>query len=212
MSRLPSEAASRNMSACSAQAMSQVGCRLMVASSANTSLPFAPARCGDIALAWATKAAMSSAADGLASGSGPALRCPDVGAEDTSPADLGLIGSPAMIARQLQQALCGTATETGQCAGFAQVPVKRRERAGRSVLERRIGSDRPGAGHRRRILGHHRPERTVVCNEFVEHVLDRRLRLVGAGIAHIVMLEAGIDHRDPRLLALRRIRDDARVR
>jgi hypothetical protein len=52
MSRLPSEAASRNMSACSAQAMSQVGCRLMVASSANTSLPLAPGRCGDIARAF----------------------------------------------------------------------------------------------------------------------------------------------------------------
>src|ERR1700675_4051892 len=123
MSRLPSEAASRNMSACSPQAMSQVGCRLMVASSANTSLPLAPARCGDMALALATKAAMSSAADGRACGSGPALRCSAVGAEDTSFADLGLIGSPAMIARQLQQAQCGTATETGQCARFAQISV-----------------------------------------------------------------------------------------
>src|SRR5882757_2770488 len=36
-------AASRNMSACNAQAESQVGCRLMVASSAKTSRPRLPA-------------------------------------------------------------------------------------------------------------------------------------------------------------------------
>src|SRR5258708_17349887 len=123
MSRLPREAASRNMSACSAQAISQVGCRLMVASSANTSLPLAPARCGDMALALATKAAMSSAADGRASGSGPALRCSAFGAEDTSLADLGVIGSPAMIAHQSQRAQCGMSTEPGQCAGFAHIYV-----------------------------------------------------------------------------------------
>src|SRR3954463_7323702 len=98
MSRLPSEAASRNMSACNAQAMSQVGCRLMVASSANTSRPLAPARGGDIARALATRAEMSSAADGLASGNGLALRA----AEVTSPADLGLMGSPAMASRYPQ--------------------------------------------------------------------------------------------------------------
>jgi hypothetical protein len=34
-----------------------------------------------------------------------------------------LIGSPAMIARQLQQAQCGMATETGQCARFVQIYV-----------------------------------------------------------------------------------------
>ena len=70
MSRLPIEAASRNMSACSAQAMSQVGCRLMVASSANTSRPRAPAACGDIARALATKAAMSSGGRRPRSGNG----------------------------------------------------------------------------------------------------------------------------------------------
>ena len=85
------------MSACSAQAMSQVGCRLMVASSANTSLPLAPARCGDIARALATKAAMSSAADGLVSGNRPPLRASAF--EATSSADFGLMGSPAMSAR-----------------------------------------------------------------------------------------------------------------
>src|SRR5690349_20873192 len=93
MSRLPSEAASRNMSACSAQAMSQVGCRLMVASSANTSRPRAPAACGDIARALATKAAMSSELDARPSGIEPSLR------EDTSLRDFGLLGSPAMRAR-----------------------------------------------------------------------------------------------------------------
>src|SRR6266478_6109338 len=104
MSRLPSAAASRNISACSAQAMSHVGCRLMVASSANTSRPLAPARCGDVARALATKAAMSSEADDLGSGNGSVLRL-SAGRADTSSADFGLIGSPAMRARQLQHAL-----------------------------------------------------------------------------------------------------------
>src|ERR1700738_820074 len=106
MSRLPKEAASRNISACSAQAISQVGSRLMVASSANTSRPLAPAACGDIARALATKAAMSSEADGRASCSAPDL--PDAAFwPDTSPADFGLVGSPDISTRQLQQALCG---------------------------------------------------------------------------------------------------------
>src|SRR5271169_6187214 len=106
MSRLPRAAASRNISACSAQAMSQVGWRLMVASSANTSRPFAPAACGDIALALATKAAMSSEADGFASGNEPALPDAAFGAEVTSPADFGLVGSPDISARKIMQALC----------------------------------------------------------------------------------------------------------
>src|SRR5258708_16856906 len=81
-------AASRNMSACSAQAMSHVGCRLMVASSANTRRPRAPGACGDIALALATKAAMSSAAD-LASGNDPALPASAFFAEEISDAGFG---------------------------------------------------------------------------------------------------------------------------
>src|SRR6267142_1332534 len=89
MSRLPIAAASRNMSACSAQAMSQVGCRLMVASRANTSRPLAPAAWGDIARALATKAAMSSDADGFASGNAPGLAATPSRAAATSPADLG---------------------------------------------------------------------------------------------------------------------------
>src|SRR5215472_13213604 len=82
ISRLPSEAASRNISACSAQAISQVGWRLMVASSANTSRPPAPAACGDIARALATKPAISPEVEVFASPS----------ADVTSP-DLSVDGS-----------------------------------------------------------------------------------------------------------------------
>src|SRR3981081_4473797 len=102
MSRLPSAAASRNMSACRAQAMSQVGCRLMVASSANTSRPLAPAAWGDIARALATKAAMSSDADGFVCGSEPALPDAAFCAAETSPGDFGLVGSADISARTLQ--------------------------------------------------------------------------------------------------------------
>src|ERR1700704_5874315 len=116
MSRLPSEAASRNISACSAQAMSHVGCRLMVASSANTSRPLAPAACGDIARALATKAAISSDADGFVSGNEPALPDADFCAGETSVADFGLVGSPDISARKLLQALCGPGPGCGQCA------------------------------------------------------------------------------------------------
>src|SRR5277367_1069800 len=96
MSRLPSEAASRNMSACSAQAMSQVGCRLMVASSANTSRPRAPSASGDMARAFATKAAISSEVEALVSGSDPVL--PSACADVTS-LDLDLVGSLDIGAR-----------------------------------------------------------------------------------------------------------------
>src|ERR1700722_13183091 len=108
------------MSACNAQAMSQVGCRLMVASSAKISRPLAPGACGDIARALATKAAMSADAEGLASGSEPAFpdrALPDkpFGADDTSPADFGLVGSPDIDARKLPRALCGARSGGGQC-------------------------------------------------------------------------------------------------
>jgi hypothetical protein len=59
-------------------------------------------------LALATKAAMSSEADGFAFGNEPTLPEAASGDEDTSMADLGLIGSLDINARQLQQALCGT--------------------------------------------------------------------------------------------------------
>src|SRR6266513_5019130 len=106
MSRLPSPAASRNISACSAHAISHVGCRLMVASSAKTSRPLAPVARGDIAWALATKAAMSSEADGAASGSRSALPERAVWPADTSP-DFGLVGWLAISTRYLQQVLCG---------------------------------------------------------------------------------------------------------
>src|ERR1700731_2630243 len=100
------------MSACSAQAMSQVGCRLMVASSAKTSRPPAPGAWGDIARGQATKAVISSEAEGLASGSDPALAdgaLPDSAfcADASSPTDFGLVGSPDIGARKLPRALCG---------------------------------------------------------------------------------------------------------
>src|SRR3954464_4413843 len=92
------------MSACSVQAMSHVGCRLMVASSANTSRPFAPGACGDIARALATKAAMSSEAGAFVSGNAPALADAAVDEAETSPPDFGLVGSRDMLARQWLQA------------------------------------------------------------------------------------------------------------
>src|ERR1700731_859044 len=119
MSRLPRAAASRNMSACSAQAMSHVGCRLIVASSANTSRPLAPAACGDIARALATKAAISSEAEGFVSGNEPALPDAAFCAGETS--DLGLVGSPDISARKLQQVLCGPGPRNGQCVMDAPI-------------------------------------------------------------------------------------------
>src|ERR1700690_3211439 len=103
------------MSACSVQAISHVGCRLMVASSANTSLPLAPAACGDIARALATKAAMSSAADGISCGNEPALPAAVLRRADVSTGDFGLVGSPDIKARKWLQALCGLRSPRGQC-------------------------------------------------------------------------------------------------
>src|SRR5580658_3865675 len=94
--------------------MSHVGCRLMVASSANTSRPLAPAACGDMARALATKAAMSSEADGVDFGSDPALPAPACRAGE--PSDFGLVGSPDISAHRLPQALCGARSGGGQCA------------------------------------------------------------------------------------------------
>src|SRR6266481_6186416 len=145
MSRLPSEAASRNISACSAQAMSQVGCRLMVASSANTSRPLAPAAWGDIARALATKAEMSSEADGLASGNAPVLPDSALRPAGTSVADFGLVGSPDINARQLLQPLCGPGSGHGQCARRARLYAARENEASigsatvQSILQRLFG-------------------------------------------------------------------------
>src|SRR5262245_49947120 len=78
------------MSAWRLHAMSQVGGRLMVASSAKISRPFAPGACGDRARALATKAAMSSAVDVFACGNVPDFSAL---AETASPLP-GLVGSP----------------------------------------------------------------------------------------------------------------------
>jgi hypothetical protein len=84
--------------------MSHVGCRLMVASSANTSRPFAPGAWGDIARALATKAAMSSDADAFVSGNAPDLPDARVDVDETSPPDFGWVGSRGMLARKWLQA------------------------------------------------------------------------------------------------------------
>src|SRR6476646_7949509 len=61
------EAASRNISACSLQAVSQVGCRLMVASSAKINRPRPPGRVeGERPFTWARKASMSARGDVVA--------------------------------------------------------------------------------------------------------------------------------------------------
>src|SRR3954451_19543090 len=111
MSRLPIAAASRNMSACSAQAMSHVGCRLIVASSAKISRPLACGACGDIARAFATKAAMSSEADVFASGTA----LPDADRAAGSVLS-GLVGSPDMGTRKWLQAYVLPFGRARQCA------------------------------------------------------------------------------------------------
>src|SRR5258707_10557931 len=203
MSRLPSEAASRNMSACSAQAMSQVGCRLMVASSANTSRPLAPGWCGDIARALTTKAAISSAADGLASGNGLALRASAAFADATSPADFGLMGSPAMGSRYPQSALMWDGARQR-----SMHPISIRQRSTEPWLARTLVSDRlvgqrriarqrdrsravgQNVGH----LGWHPPQRTGVGSfqGFVEQGLDRGFLCVRPGVRPVVLVEVAI--------------------
>src|SRR4051794_9602247 len=108
------------MSACSVQAMSQVGCRLIVASSAKTSRPFAPGACGDIARALATKAAMSSEAEVFVSGNAPDLSDARVAAAETSPPDFGLVGSRDMLARQWLQAYVAPDAERVNAPGSSR--------------------------------------------------------------------------------------------
>src|SRR4030088_475765 len=183
------------MSACSAQAISHVGCRLIVASSANTSRPRAPAACGDIALALATKAAMSSEPAGFASGTEPAF--PDAFcAEETSVADFGLVGSPDISARRLQQALCGQRMRSGQSTQTASLDsvLKRRGWGGR--FDRHVGRYRPCIRHQRR-LGDHWLELAVIIEEFIEHAPDRRFAIVGAAVAHVSMMIPCLDNLNP---------------
>src|ERR1700751_5525038 len=98
ISRLPSEAASRNMSAWSLQAMSQVGCRLIVASSAKISRARPLAVCGAVARALATKSAISWVVEDLASGRDAALSGTD-SADVVSPGR-EMVGSPDIGAHQ----------------------------------------------------------------------------------------------------------------
>src|SRR6266478_1108947 len=190
MSRLPSAAASRNMSACRAHAMSHVGCRLMVASSANINRPRAPEAWGDIARALATKAAMSSEADGFTSGNGAAF--PDAAfccAESASLADFGLVGSPDMRARN-----CCT-LYVGRDRGTVNATDKRYA----SVPDRLIEGDRPRRLDDLQGVGLDRPERAVVVEKFIQHALDRRLNVIGTAIAHIGMLITGLHDRNAGL-------------
>src|SRR6185437_6241400 len=129
MSRLPSAAASRNMSACNAHAISQVGCRLMVASSANTSRPLAPAAWGDIACALATKAAISSEVEDLVSGSDRSAPC-----DDATSLRSDLVGSPGIGARLWP----------GRCALLRQLCRLH------LIACRYIGSNRPRVHHLQR--------------------------------------------------------------
>src|ERR1700704_1972040 len=193
--------------------MSQVGCRLMVASGANTSRPLAPAACGDIARALATKAAMSSEADGFVSGNEPALPDADFCAEETSVADFGLVGSPDISGSQMAASLMWAGTGVrSMCARHAWRGGPGPGPTLPSVLDRRVERDGPRLGHQRRRLGGiDGLERAVVIEEFVEHALDRRLGFVRAGVAHVVMLEPGLNNRNAGLLAYFVGGDDAGV-
>jgi hypothetical protein len=66
---------------------------------------------------------------------------------------------------------------------------------------RHVGRNRPRIDQWRWRLGLYRLERALVDEEFVEHALDRCLGLIGTGIAHVVMLEAGLYDRNSSLLA-----------
>src|SRR5258708_36302788 len=55
-------------------------------------------------------------------------------------------------------------------------------------------------------------ERALVNEEFVEHALDRCLGLIGTGIPHGIMLEAGLYDRNARLLTDFFRRNDTRIR
>jgi hypothetical protein len=78
---------------------------------------------------------MSSDADGLVSGNEPALPDPGFCAEVILPGGFGLIGSPDINARRLQQALCGPGSRGGQCWVDALILL-----AGRAEIEISIGN------------------------------------------------------------------------
>src|ERR1700681_2616763 len=81
-----------------------------------------------------------------------------------------------------------------------------------SVLDWGVECNRPRIGQWRRRLCLDRLQRAVVDKEFIKHVLDRCLGLIRTGIAHVVMLETGINDGNSSLLAHVVCRDDAGVR
>src|SRR5438270_1828236 len=197
------------MSACSVQAMSQVGCRLMVASSANTSRPFAPGACGDIARALATKAAMSSDAEAVVSGNAPDLPDARAGATETSSPDFRLVGSRGMLARKWLQAYVALAckrvnAKLDSCDALPEPLVWHRLAQGDRPW--RIGQDiRYFRRHRRNLAV------VAIAQKLIEHALNGGLDAVRTGVTHVVMLEAGVDHGDAGLLADVLIGHDARI-
>src|ERR1051326_6000875 len=167
------------MSACNAQAMSHVGCRLIVASSAKISRPLACGACGDIARAFATKAAMSSAADVFASGTA----LPDADCAAGS-ALFGLVGSPDMGTRKWLQAYV-LPPDARVNAARAGEPCC--ERCQALVGDRLVHRDRPRRIRQIGDLGRHRLQIAVVAvlKKLVEHALNGRLDAVRTGVAHL---------------------------
>ena len=101
--------------------------------------------------------------------------------------------APAQRSRRSRQFGAISSAALGEfCAGHVQ-----RDRPGS------VGSSAPWCRPAQRAVG--------IVEEFVEHGLDRRLGLVRTGVAHVVMLEAGVDHRDAGLLALLVIGNDAGI-
>src|SRR5258705_10677042 len=74
------------------------------------------------------------------------------------------------------------------------------------------GRNRARIGQCRWRLGLDWLERAVVNEEFVEHALDRCLGLIGTGIPHVIMLEAGLYDRNAKLLTDFFRRNDTRIR
>src|SRR6516162_2691137 len=191
--------------------MSQVGWRLMVASSAKTSRPRAPASCGDIARAFATKAAMSSDVEALASGNESAFA---PSREATSP-DFDLVGSPDIGAR----VCCKPSDNQGylltlmrlRARGLGLFPGFSLGFLPGLLPGRYVWCDRARFENLGRIGFDGRSLSIGIGQEFVEHALDRGLRLFRSGIAHVVMLEGGLHHRDTQLLALFVARNHAGV-
>src|ERR1700730_18661717 len=180
--------------------MSQVGWRLMVASSAKIRRPRPPCVCGDIARALATKAAMSSDVEDLFSGSECDLAASFEAA--TSPVR-GFTGSPDIGAHQITASLNaadeGRLMRQGVLLGVLRGRHKNRNRSGIDDRILCLYFDGCNVG----VVGG--------VEELVEHALDRGLVLLRSGVAHVVVLERRVHDGDARLLALIRARDDAGI-